>query len=158
VKSSTIATVRESPSTELEKPTSSSPGFGSRPPCTSSNTAGITSAPEATINIVAWERAAVRLKTWRSRRMPPTNIAPPRTNKMLPRTEPMIDALTTSCSPSSRAKIAMRSSGKLPNVTLSRPPMPGPARSASSSVALPMSAAVGITPRADTAKITAGAA
>ena len=43
----------------------------------------------------------------------------------------------------------MISSGALPKVTLSRPPMPGPERLASSSVALPISAAVGITPSAE---------
>ena len=41
--------------------------------------------------------------------------------------EPTIEALTTSCSPSPSAKRAMMSSGALPKVTLSRPPMPGPA-------------------------------
>ena len=40
-------------------------------------------------------------------------------------------------SPSLRAKKAMISSGALPNVTLRKPPMPGPERAASSSVALP---------------------
>jgi hypothetical protein len=47
----------------------------------------------------------------------------------------------------------MISSGALPKVTLRKPPMPGPDRAASSSVARPMSAAVGITPRAAVAKI-----
>ena len=67
--------------------------------------------------------------------------------------DPMIEALTTSCRPSLSANRAMISSGALPNVTLSRPPMPGPARSASSSVALPISAAVGMMPIAATRKI-----
>jgi hypothetical protein len=52
------------------------------------------------------------------------------------------------------AKNAMISSGALPNVTFRKPPMPGPERAASSSVARPMSAAVGITPSADVTKIT----
>ena len=43
----------------------------------------------------------------------------------------------------------MISSGALPNVTFSSPPMPGPARCASSSVARPISAAVGTTPSAE---------
>ena len=38
----------------------------------------------------------------------------------------MIEALTTSCRPFSSANSAMISSGALPNVTFSRPPMPGP--------------------------------
>ena len=70
--------------------------------------------------------------------------------------EPMIEALTTSCSPWPRAKRAMISSGALPKVTLSRPPMPGPERAASSSVARPISAAVGMIPSAEVAKTSAG--
>ena len=54
------------------------------------------------------------------------------------------------------ANSAMISSGALPNVTFSRPPMPGPERAASSSVARPISAAVGITPSAELKKITTG--
>ncbi len=60
----------------------------------------------------------------------------------------MIEALTTSCSPFSSAKRAMISSGAFPKVTFSNPPMPGPERAATSSVALPIRAAVGITPSA----------
>ena len=70
----------------------------------------------------------------------------------------MIDALTTSCSPSLSAKKAMISSGALPNVTFRKPPMPGPERCASSSVARPMSAAVGMTPAAAAPKISAASA
>src|SRR4051794_27065598 len=72
---------------------------------------------------------------------------------MLPRIEPMSEALTTSCSPRPSANRAMISSGALPKVTLSSPPMPGPERAASSSVARPMSAAVGMTPSAEVKKI-----
>jgi hypothetical protein len=77
---------------------------------------------------------------------------------MLPRIEPTSDAFTTSCSPSRRAKNAMMISGALPNVTFSRPPIPGPERAASSSVERPISAAVGITPRAEAEKIRAALA
>src|SRR6476661_7731818 len=73
---------------------------------------------------------------------------------MLPRMEPISEALTTSCRPAPSATRAMISSGALPKVTLSRPPMPGPERAASSSVARPMSAAVGITPSAEAKKIS----
>ncbi len=52
----------------------------------------------------------------------------------------------------------MMISGALPNVTFSRPPTPGPERAASSSVARPISAAVGITPVADVKKIAAAPA
>src|SRR4051812_34535112 len=98
--------------------------------------------------------AAVRSNRWRSWRSPPTNIAAPRTSRMLPRIEPISDALTTSCRPAPSAKSAMISSGALPKVTLSRPPIPGPERAASSSVALPISAAVGMTPSAEAEKIS----
>jgi hypothetical protein len=73
---------------------------------------------------------------------------------MLPMIEPTIEALTTSCSPCARAKRAMISSGALPKVTLRRPPIPGPERAASSSVARPISAAVGMIPSAEAAKTT----
>ena len=67
--------------------------------------------------------------------------------------EPITEALTTSWSPAPSANRAMISSGALPKVTLSRPPIPGPERAASSSVARPISAAVGMIPSAETAKI-----
>ena len=73
---------------------------------------------------------------------------------MLPRIEPTIEALTTSCRPALSANRAMISSGALPKVTLSRPPIPGPERAASSSVARPISAAVGMIPSAAAAKIS----
>jgi len=70
---------------------------------------------------------------------------------MLPRIDPTTEALTTSCSPAPSANSAMISSGALPNVTLSNPPIPGPDRAANSSVARPINAAVGITPSAEAA-------
>src|SRR3954462_10481413 len=77
---------------------------------------------------------------------------------MFPRIEPTSDALTPSWRPSPSANRAMISSGALPKVTLSRPPMPGPLRAASSSVARPISAAVGMTPSAEVRKIAVGLA
>ena len=77
---------------------------------------------------------------------------------MLPRIDPTTEALTTSCSPAPSANSAMISSGALPNVTLSRPPIPGPDRAASSSVARPISAAVGITPSAEAANTATASA
>ena len=47
----------------------------------------------------------------------------------------------------------MMSSGALPKVTFSKPPMPGPERAANSSVARHMSAAVGMIPSAAAKKI-----
>ena len=130
-------------------------GCGSPLPSTSSKIAGITqrrrrpgtaSTPGA---VAAW---AVELLT-ASRPSPPTNIAAPSTSRTLPMIEPTIEALTTSCRPSPSANRAMISSGALPNVTFSRPPIPGPERAASSSVARPISAAVGMIPSAATKKI-----
>src|SRR5947208_2802887 len=118
--------------------------------------AGMASATAASRSIPDWTVAAVRSKRWRSKRIPPTNIAAPRTSRMLPRIDPISDALTTSWSPAPSANRAMISSGALPNVTLSRPPIPGPVRAASSSVARPMSAAVGMTPSAEAKKIRVG--
>ena len=115
--------------------------------------AGMISAAAASSSIEDCVDAAVRLKNWRSRLRPPKNIAAPRTSRTLPMIEPTIEALTTSCRPAPSAKRAMMSSGALPKVTLSRPPMPGPERTASSSVARPMSAAVGMTPSAEAKKV-----
>ena len=112
------------------------------------------SATAASSSISDCVSAAVRSKYWRSRLRPPMNIAAPMTSRMLPRIEPTSEALTTSCRPSLSAKKAMISSGALPKVTLRKPPMPGPDRAASSSVARPISAAVGITPSADVTKIS----
>jgi hypothetical protein len=101
------------------------PTDGRRPPSMSWKTAGSTSAAAASRSMSTWTLAAVRSKYCRSRLRPPTNIAAPMTSRMLPRIEPMIDALTTSCRPALSAKKAMTSSGKLPNVTFRKPPMPG---------------------------------
>ncbi len=120
-------------------------------PSTSSKIAGINSAAAASISIEVWMLAPVRLKVCFSRPIPPASIAAPRTSRMLPMIEPTIEAFTTSCSPLPRAKRAMISSGALPKVTLSRPPMPGPERAASSSVARPINAAVGTIPSAEAA-------
>ena len=149
-----IATANDMCSRSLPKFTTSSPTRGSEPPCTSWKIVGMRSATTASssIDACAWAPAALNVCFFRL--SPPTNIARPMTSRMLPRIEPISDAFTTSCRPSRSAKKAMTSSGKLPNVTFSRPPIPGPVRAASSSVALPMSAAVGITPSAAATKIT----
>ena len=52
----------------------------------------------------------------------------------------------------------MISSGALPKVTFKRPPIPGPDREASSSVARPMSAAVGMIPTAEVTNTSASPA
>ena len=103
-------------------------GLGRLPPITSSKIAGMISATQASSSISDCVFAAVRSNVWRSRLRPPTSIAAPITSRTLPRIEPISDALTTSCRPSRSAKKAMISSGALPNVTLRKPPMPGPER------------------------------
>ena len=107
--------------------------------------AGKISAASASMSIADCALAAVWLKVCLSRGRPPTSIAAPITSRMLPMIEPTIDAFTTSWRPSSRAKKAMISSGALPKVTFSRPPMPGPVLAAMASVASPITAAQGIT-------------
>ena len=52
----------------------------------------------------------------------------------------------------------MINSGALPNVTFSSPPIPGPVRAAIASVASPITAAQGITPRAAAEKMSTGVA
>jgi hypothetical protein len=118
----------------------------------------MTRAAAARKSIRDWTFAAVALKVCRSRPSPPTSMAAPITRRMFPRMDPMIEAFTTSWRPSANANRAMISSGALPNVTFSRPPIPGPDRDASSSVARPIRAAVGTMPRAAVKKITAAGA
>src|SRR5262249_59326562 len=89
---------------------------------------------------------------------PPVSIAAPSTSNALPTIDPTSDALTTSCRPSASAKAAMISSGALPNVTLTKPPTPGPVRAARCSVAAPIRAAAGTTPRAEVANTATGEA
>ena len=114
-------------------------------------------AATASSSIVDWTFAAVRPNFCTPRvrppLRPPTSIAAPMTSRMLPMIEPTSEALTTSCRPLPSAKRAMISSGALPKVTLSSPPITLPERSASSSVARPIIAAGGIRARAETKKI-----
>ena len=120
--------------------------------------AGMIKATAARKSIRDCADAARASKNCRSRRSPPASIDTPITSKMLPKIDPTTDAFTTSCNPAPSANNAMINSGAFPNVTFSNPPMPGPERAASSSVARPMSAAVGMTPSADAAKIGTGSA
>ena len=156
--SRTIATPTDSFSRSPPKLDGLRRRLGRPPPATSWKTAGMISAATASRSIERLHAGRGAVEVCRSRLSPPTNIAAPMTSRMLPRIEPTSEALTTSCSPSWSAKKAMISSGALPNVTLRKPPMPGPERAASSSVARPISAAVGITPSAEAAKISGASA
>src|SRR5437867_887992 len=104
---------------------------------------GITRAMTASVSIVTWRPAAARLNDCLGWRTPPASMLTPRTRRMFPMIEPVIDALTTSTSPPERATRAMISSVAFPNVAFSRPPRPGPARLPSSSVARPITYASG---------------
>ena len=77
---------------------------------------------------------------------------------MLPTIDPIRVALTSSWRPWPSANRAMISSGALPKVTLRRPPIRGPDREASSSVARPISAAVGMIPSAEATNTSASLA
>src|SRR2546426_5083565 len=67
----------------------------------------------------------------------------PRTRRMFPMIEPVIDAFTTPTRPLDRATRAMSSSVAFPNVAFRRPPRPGPACLLTSSVATPIAYARG---------------
>src|SRR6476659_886603 len=68
---------------------------------------------------------------------PPTRNDAPRTRSVLPRIEPVMDAVATSSCPARIAKIVMISSAAFPNVAFRTPPTFGPELSASCSVATP---------------------
>ena len=141
-----------------ENSTACAVGLGRPPPDTSWKMAGMIRATVASSSISDCADAARASKCCRSRFNPPASIDTPMTSRMLPRSDPATDAFTTSCSPAPRANRAMISSGALPNVTFRKPPMPGPERAASSSVARPIRAAVGMTPSADAPKISTASA
>jgi hypothetical protein len=156
--SKTTATPTDSVFRSAENSTARAVGSGKPPPETSWKMAGMIKATAARRSIRDCADAARASKNCRSRRSPPASIDTPITSKMLPKIDPTTDAFTTSCNPAPSANNAMINSGAFPNVTFRNPPMPGPERAASSSVARPMRAAVGMTPSADAAKIGTGSA
>ena len=81
--------------------------------------------------------------------VPPATSEKPSTSSRLPTTEPVSEPRTTSVSPWLIAIRAMISSGALPKVALTKPPIPGPVCSAVCSVASPISQASGISASAD---------
>jgi hypothetical protein len=135
-----------------------SPGSGRPVPCASAMSVGRSSAATASSSIPEYACTAVRSNVCFSRRQPPTSIEAPRTRRTFPITEPTSDAFTTSWSPSMREKNARINSGPLPNVTLRMPPTPGPAFSASSSVARVIMNAAGISAKDAKPKTTRGGA
>jgi len=105
---------------------------------------------------VAETPAATRLNSCLRNLMPPERNARPRTSRMLPMIEPVMEALTTPVSPFERAKSPMMSSAALPNVALRKPPTPGPRCSVRCSVARPIHPARGTIARHDTTKSAVG--
>jgi len=72
-------------------------------------------------------RAAWRgSKRWMPFRMPPSIKDMPITSRIFPRMEPVIEAFTSSSSPSRMATIVMINSAALPRVAFSSPPTRGP--------------------------------
>src|SRR3990170_2093371 len=123
------------------------------------NSSGITRATIASTRSVTWSSAARMENDCFLCRIPPTSILRPRTRRIFPMIEPVIDAFTTSTSPFASvwyppaakeaarpsATRAMMSSVAFPIVALRSPPIPGPARLLSSSVASPIRFARGMT-------------
>src|SRR6185437_16301370 len=81
--------------------------------------------------------ATRRSNVWVPWRTPPTTNDAPRTSRVLPRIEPVMDAVATSSWPALMAKMVMISSAAFPNVAFSTPPIFGPLLSPSCSVAIP---------------------
>src|SRR5205823_5181647 len=89
-------------------------------------------------------RAAVLLNSCSLCLNPPSRMDSPRTSRMLPMMDPVIEAFTTLVSPLESAMAAMISSAALPKVAFNSPPSPSPTRAASSSVARPIQPATGM--------------
>ncbi len=114
-----------------------------RLPVEITKSAGINRPITASVRFDEWTPADCALKSCSRCRSPPNKNEKPSTSSRFPRIEPVSDAFTTSISSSRIRKIAMTSSVTLPNVAFSRPPIRGPACSASSSVARPIVPASG---------------
>jgi hypothetical protein len=99
------------------------------------NSAGIMRPTTAITSEAECRPAEAWLNLCSTRPQPPTRKASPSTTRTFPMIEPVIDALTTSSSPSRIKKIAMIISVTLPKVAFKSPPIWGPDRAARSSVA-----------------------
>src|SRR5881227_1509127 len=89
---------------------------------------------------------------------PPSRMDSPRTSRMLPMMDPVIEAFTTLVSPLESAMPAMISSAALPRVAFNSPPSPSPTRAANSSVARPIQPATGTIAMAEQTKSAVGLA
>src|SRR6185295_2390777 len=136
---------------------------GVQPPCATGTaaavwwkTVGMMRAMAASVSAVAETPAATRLNSCLRNLSPPERNERPRTSRILPMIEPVMEALTTPVSPFERAKSPMMSSAALPNVALRSPPTPCPRCSARCSVARPIHPARGTIARHDTTKSAVG--
>src|ERR1041384_2567480 len=111
---------------------------------TQRNRAGTSNAIALKAIKVALIVAAARLNFWLRCLSPPARMLAPSTRRMLPRIDPVSDALTTSVRPARRPWKAMIISAAFPNVAFNSPPIPAPIRSDKLSVALPIQPASGI--------------
>src|SRR5436190_7281784 len=110
------------------------------------------------ISRLASNPARSRLKVCFSHPQVPARIDTPSPNRVLPMIEPVMVALTTLVLPDRRTKSARMNSAALPKVTFNRPPMAGPARSATCSVARRIHPPRGMMAAAAAANIHIGAA
>ena len=88
---------------------------------------------------------AFELKRWVLNLNPPARKQVPNTRRELDRTDPRSEAWMTRSKPRDIAMMEMMSSGALPKVALTSPPIVGPVQKASSSVQFPSRLASGMT-------------
>ena len=98
---------------------------------------GSPSATAASVSIDAFVPTLVLSNDMLPLRRPPSRMDAPSTSRMLPITEPMIEARATSIRPSRTVSTTMISSGRLPNVALSSDASRGPETVPAWSVASP---------------------
>src|SRR5215510_3393510 len=110
------------------------------------------------ISRLARSPARSRLKVCFSRPHDPATMEMPRPSKLLPMMDPVMVALTTAVLPDRSTNSARMNSAALPKVTFSKPPMAGPARSATCSVARRIHPLNGMMAAAATANTQSGAA
>src|SRR5689334_15572790 len=106
-------------------------------PRAAANAVGTPSPMTASASMEEFIPATRRSNDWVPWRTPPTTNDAPSTSSVLPRIEPVIEAVATSSCPARMAKIVMISSAALPKVAFSTPPILGPLLSASCSVDMP---------------------
>ena len=135
----------------------SAPGDGS-PPSTISKIAGITMAAAARKSIERLHVAAVGLNVCRSRFQPPTSIAAPSTSRTLPEDRADDRGLHDLVEALAEREQGDDQLGRVAEGHVEQAADPGPDRSASSSMASPIRAAVGTMPMAEVPKMSPASA